>query len=205
MPPFIYLASQSPRRRQLLEQIHVRYELLLPDAAEDAEALETVLPGETPLAYVQRVTYAKAQAAWQRWQKRRLPAAPILCADTTVALGEEILGKPADAADAAQMLQKLSGKRHEVLTALVLLNPANGQCQQACNVSEVWFDTLDANRIAAYIATGEPFDKAGGYGIQGAAATLVARINGSFSGIMGLPLFELGQMLRAEGAAAPAA
>ena len=199
MPPFIYLASQSPRRRQLLEQIHMRHELLLPDAEEDAEALEAVLPGETPLAYVQRVTQAKAQAAWQRWQKRQLPAAPILCADTTVALDGDILGKPADAVDAAQMLQRLSGKRHEVLTALVLLNPINGQTQQACNVSEVWFDTLDADRIAAYIATGEPFGKAGGYGIQGAAATLVARINGSFSGIMGLPLFELGRMLRAQG------
>ena len=196
MPSFLYLASQSPRRRQLLEQIHVRYELLLPDATEDAEALEAVLPDETPLAYVQRVTHAKAQAAWHRWQKRQLPPAPILCADTTVALDGHILGKPADAADAADMLNRLSGKRHEVLTALVLLDPASGQCQQACNVSEVWFDALDAERIAAYIATGEPFGKAGGYGIQGAAATLVARINGSFSGIMGLPLFELGQMLR---------
>ena len=113
-----------------------------------------------------------------------------------MALDGHILGKPADAADAADMLNRLSGKRHEVLTALVLLDPVSGQCQQACNVSEVWFDVLDAERIAAYIATGEPFGKAGGYGIQGAAATLVARINGSFSGIMGLPLFELGQMLR---------
>ena len=196
MPSFLYLASQSPRRRQLLEQIHVRYELLLPDATEDAEALEAVLPDEIPQAYVQRVTHAKAQAAWNRWQKRQLPPAPILCADTTVALDGHILGKPADAADAADMLNRLSGKRHEVLTALVLLDPVSGQCQQACNVSEVWFDVLDAERIAAYIATGEPFGKAGGYGIQGAAATLVARINGSFSGIMGLPLFELGQMLR---------
>lgn len=196
MSSFLYLASQSPRRRQLLEQIHVRYELLLPDAAEDAEALEAVLPHEPPQAYVQRVTQAKAQAARQRWQNRRLPPAPILCADTTVALDGCILGKPADAADAADMLQRLSGKRHEVLTALVLLDPASGQHQQICQVSEVWFDTLDAERIAAYIATGEPFGKAGSYGIQGAAATLVARINGSFSGIMGLPLFELGQMLR---------
>ena len=94
------------------------------------------------------------------------------------------------------MLQRLSGKRHEILTALVLLDPASGQHQQICQVSEVWFDTLDAERIATYIATGEPFGKAGSYGIQGAATTLVARINGNFSGIMGLPLFELGQMLR---------
>lgn len=203
MPAFVYLASQSPRRRQLLEQIGVSYQLLLPDAAEDTESLERVLPHEAPQAYVQRVTHAKAQAAWQRWQRRLqtdgLSCAPILCADTTVALDAHILGKPADAQDAAQMLRRLSGKKHEVLTSVVLLNPANGHCQQACSISEVWFDTLDEARIAAYVATGEPMGKAGSYGIQGAAATLVERINGSFSGIMGLPLFELGQMLRAWG------
>ena len=195
---FVYLASQSPRRRQLLEQVGVAYELLLPGVEEDAEALETVCADESPAAYVQRVTHAKADAAVQRWQRRQLPPAPILCADTTVTLDDRILGKPANAADAAAMLRQLSGRRHQVLTALVLHDPASGQRQSACSVSDVWFDTLDDARIDAYVATGEPFGKAGGYGIQGRAATWVARIEGSFSGIVGLPLFELGQLLRAD-------
>ncbi len=197
---FIYLASQSPRRRQLLEQIGVVHDLLLPGAEEDAEALEAVCAGESPADYVQRVTHAKADAAVQRWRVRQLPPAPILCADTTVALDGCILGKPADAAEAAAMLRQLSGRRHQVLTALVLYDPASGRRQSACSVSDVWFDTLDDARIAAYVATGEPFGKAGGYGIQGRAATLVARMEGSFSGIVGLPLFELAQLLRAEDA-----
>jgi septum formation protein len=147
---------------------------------------------------VQRVTHAKADAAAQRWQVRQLPPAPILCADTTVALEDRILGKPADAAEAAAMLRQLSGRRHQVLTALVLHDPVSGRRQSACSVSDVWFDTLDDARIAAYVATGEPFGKAGSYGIQGRAATLVARMEGSFSGIVGLPLFELDQLLRAD-------
>ena len=194
--PFIYLASQSPRRSQLLDQIGVAHALLLPHAEEDTETLEAVLPNERPAAYVQRVTQAKADAALRRWQARGLPPAPILCADTTVALGTRILGKPADAQDAAAMLHALSGQWHEVLTAVVLADPATGQRQSACSVSRVLFDTLDDARIAAYIATGEPFGKAGSYAIQGAAALLVARIEGSFSGIVGLPLLEVGQMLR---------
>ena len=117
---FVYLASQSPRRRQLLEQVGVAYEPLLPGVEEDAEALEAVCAGESPAAYVQRVTHAKADAAVQRWQRRQLPPAPILCADTTVALDDRILGKPADAADAVAMLRQLSGRRHQVLTALVI-------------------------------------------------------------------------------------
>ena len=123
---FVYLASQSPRRRQLLEQVGVAYELLLPGVEEDAEALETVCADESPAAYVQRVTHAKADAAVQRWQRRQLPPAPILCADTTVTLDDRILGKPANAADAAAMLRQLSGRRHQVLTALVLHEPASG-------------------------------------------------------------------------------
>ena len=195
---FVYLASQSPRRRQLLEQVGVAYELLLPGVEEDAEALETVCADESPAAYVQRVTHAKADAAVQRWQRRQLPPAPILCADTTVALDDRVLGKPADAADAVAMLRQLSGRRHQVLTALVLHDPASGQRQSACSVSDVWFDTLDDARIDAYVATGEPFGKAGSYGIQGRAAAWVARIAGSFSGIVGLPLFELDQLLRTD-------
>ena len=206
MPSFLYLASQSPRRRQLLEQIHVRYELLLPDATEDAEALEAVLPDETPLAYVQRVTHAKAQAAWHRWQKRQLPPAPILCADTTVALGDTILGKPADAQEATAMLAQLSGRQHEVLTAVAIGVPGaapdalqNATLHEELSISEVRFDELDAGRITAYVATGEPFGKAGAYGVQGHAATLIAHIDGSFSGIMGLPLFETARLLRGFG------
>ena len=195
MVDFIYLASQSPRRRQLLEQIGVAHTLLLPNSGEDTETLEAVLPGELPADYVRRVTQAKADAAVRRWQARALPPAPILCADTTVALGTRILGKPANAQEAAAMLHALSGQWHEVLTAVVLADPATGQRQSACSVSRVLFDTLDEARIAAYIATGEPFGKAGSYAIQGAAALLVARIEGSFSGIVGLPLFEVGQML----------
>ena len=183
---FVYLASQSPRRRQLLEQVGVAYEPLLPGVEEDAEALEAVCAGESPAAYVQRVTHAKADAAVQRWQRRQLT------------LDDRILGKPANAADAVAMLRQLSGRRHQVLTALVLHDPASGQRQSACSVSDVWFDTLDDARIDAYVATGEPFGKAGGYGIQGRAATWVARIEGSFSGIVGLPLFELDQLLRAD-------
>ena len=151
---FVYLASQSPRRRQLLEQVGVAYEPLLPGVEEDAEALEAVCAGESPAAYVQRVTHAKADAAVQRWQRRQLPPAPILCADTTVTLDDRILGKPANAADAAAMLRQLSGRRHQVLTALVLHDPASGQRQSACSVSDVWFDTLDDARIDAYVATG---------------------------------------------------
>ena len=196
MPDFIYLASQSPRRSQLLDQIGVAHRLLLPAAHENAEALEAVLPNEAPADYVQRETASKCDAAWQRWRSQGLPPAPILCADTTVALGAHILGKPANATEAAAMLQQLAGQQHQVLTAVVLLEPQSGARLACCNVSQVLFDALDAADIAAYIATGEPFGKAGSYGIQGAAARFIKRIEGSYSGIMGLPLFEVAQMLR---------
>ena len=123
MSDFIYLASQSPRRKQLLEQWGVRCELLLPDADEDVEALEAVKPGEAPAVYVQRVTALKLQASVERLRRRGLPLAPVLCADTTVALGRRILGKPADAADARRMLAELSGRRHRVLTAVAVARP----------------------------------------------------------------------------------
>ena len=196
MSDFIYLASQSPRRSQLLDQIGVAHQLLLPAAHENAEALEAILPNEAPADYVQRITRSKSDAAWQRWRLQDLPPAPILCADTTVALGERIFGKPANAAEAADMLQMLSGQQHQVYTAVVLLDPQSGARQTCCNVSQVFFDVLDASRIAAYIATGEPFGKAGSYGIQGAAASFITRIEGSYSAIMGLPLFEVAHMLR---------
>lgn len=194
MTPFVYLASQSPRRRQLLEQLGVVYELLLPEPHEDAEVLEVVLPRETPLAYVQRVTQLKLDAALARLQRLGLPAAPVLCSDTTVALGRTILGKPLDAADALQILTRLSGQTHRVLTA-VALGTAQ-QRVQTVSVSRVTFAPMSAAQIAAYVATGEPMGKAGAYGVQGRAAAHISSLSGSYTGIMGLPLFETAQLLR---------
>jgi septum formation protein len=190
----IYLASQSPRRRQLLDQLGVRHEPLLPDADEDAEALEAVLPGELPAAYVQRVTALKLQAARLRLQRRGLPLAPILCADTTVALGRRILGKPADAAEAAAILGALSGRSHRVLTAVSLSHGT--QTLAALSRSQVRFAPLGQDVIDSYIASGQPFGKAGAYAIQSQLAGWIARIEGSYTGIMGLPLFETASLLR---------
>ncbi len=194
MTDFIYLASQSPRRAQLLDQLGVRHELLLPDAAEDAEALEDVLPNEAPAAYVQRVTQLKLDAALARLKRRGLPAAPVLCADTTVALGRVIYGKPADGADAARMLGELSGHTHRVLTA-VAIGGARKRVQ-ALSDSRVTFDTIGAVQLKAYVASQEPLGKAGAYAVQGRAAAFISHISGSYSGIMGLPMFETAQLLR---------
>jgi septum formation protein len=191
--PFVWLASQSPRRRQLLDQIGVRHQLLLPDEDEDAEALEAHHAGESPDDYVQRVTRLKLQAAIARHAARKLPNAPILCADTTVALGRRILGKPADDEDAARTLALLSGRTHRVLTAVALRRGRRSLL--ALNVSKVHFRTLRRAEIAAYVAGGEPRGKAGAYAIQSAAAAWVERIEGSYSGIMGLPLYETAQIL----------
>jgi septum formation protein len=192
-PPFIYLASQSPRRRQLLDQIGVAHRLLLPEADEDAEALEAVQPGELPADYVQRVTLAKLQAAVRRLKRRGLPEAPILCADTTVALGRRILGKPDDDAHAARTLALLAGHTHRVLTAVAVR--AGRRTKTALSVSKVHFRPLTAGEIEAYVASGEPRGKAGAYAIQSAAAAWISRIEGSYSGIMGLPLYETAQLL----------
>ena len=197
MPSFVYLASQSPRRRQLLEQLGVAYELLLPEPHEDAEALEHVMPREAPLAYVQRVTQLKLDAALARQQRLGLPAAPVLCSDTTVALGSAILGKPADAADAVRILTRLAGKTHRVLTAVAV--GTLHQRLQAVSVSRVTFAPMSAAQIADYLATGEPMGKAGAYGVQGRAAAHISHLSGSYSGIMGLPMFETAQLLRAMG------
>ena len=194
---FIYLASQSPRRRQLLAQIGVRYELLLPGADEDAESLEAERPGELPADYCQRVTRAKLNAARARLQARGLPNAAILCSDTTVALGRRILGKPVDAADACATLRLLSGQTHRVITAVALA--AGRRSLLAVSVSHVRFAGLPERVIQAYVASGEPFGKAGAYAIQSSLAAWVAHIGGSYSGIMGLPLFETAQLLRKAG------
>ena len=200
MSDFIYLASQSPRRKQLLEQWGVRCELLLPDASEDAESLEAVLPGETPTAYVQRVTGLKLQASLLRLQHRGLPPAPVLCADTTVALGRRILGKPADAAEARRMLTDLAGKRHRVLTAVAVGKPGKGdRSWSALSASWVTFEALSPVQIRRYVDSGEPMGKAGAYAIQGRAGLWVSHISGSYSGIMGLPAHETSQVLHAAG------
>jgi septum formation protein len=190
---FVYLASQSPRRRQLLEQIGVAHRLLLADGDEDAEAHEAPLERELPAEYVARVTRLKLQAALRRRAARDLPDAPILCADTTVALGRRMLGKPAHAAAAAEMLRRLSGRVQRVLTAVALSHGA--RCLSITQVSRVRFAALPTAVIDAYVASGEPFGKAGAYAVQGAIAGWIEHVEGSHSGIMGLPLFETRQLL----------
>jgi len=197
MTAFIYLASQSPRRRELLAQIGVRCELLLPSDDEDAEALEAAHAGEAPAAYVRRVTRLKVDAAVLRLDRLGLRPAPILCADTTVALGRTILGKPADVKEARSMLTALAGRTHRVLTAVAV--QCGARRFEALSASRVTFDALTARQIASYAATGEALGKAGGYAIQGVAARHVSRISGSYSGIVGLPLFETTCLLRAAG------
>jgi septum formation protein len=197
MPPqhdFLYLASQSPRRRQLLEQIGARHELLLPDEHEDAEALEATRRGEAPDAYVERVTRAKLAAARARHARRALAPAPILAADTTVALGARILGKPTNADEARAMLDALSGRTHRVLSAVALWTGTRRL--QALSASRVRFTRLPRAAIEAYIASGEPFGKAGAYAIQSSLAGWIEHIEGSYSGIMGLPLAETAALLR---------
>ncbi len=204
MSDFIYLASQSPRRKQLLEQWGVRCELLLPDADEDAEALEVVWPGEAPAAYVQRVTRLKLEASMARLRRRGLPPALVLCADTTVALGRRILGKPVDAAEARRMLADLAGQRHRVLTAVAVGRLATARTERtwaALSTSWVTFEPLSAARIRRYVDSGEPMGKAGAYAIQGRAGLWVSHISGSYSGIMGLPAHETAQVLAAAGIA----
>ena len=196
----IYLASRSPRRRELLAQIGVRFHLLLfRDRPEtDAELDEAPLPGETPIVYVERVARAKALAGWNRLEQRSLPRAAVLSADTTVAVDERILGKPADRREAAEMLAMLSGRRHEVLTGVAVRHDEQVEC--VVSVSEVEFKPLSAEEISLYTATGECDDKAGAYAIQGRAAQFVVQLRGSFSGVMGLPLYETAQLLERMGA-----
>jgi len=194
---FVYLASQSPRRRQLLDQLGVRHELLLAAPDEDAESLEAHIAGETPAAYCTRVTQLKLDAAVKRLKMRGLPPAPVLCADTTVALGMRIFGKPLDADDAAATLARLSGRTHRVMTAVAV---ASGRTRRAAlSVSTVRFAAMPRAAIDAYVAGGEPFGKAGAYAIQSRIAGWIERIAGSYSGIMGLPLHETAQLLRDTG------
>jgi len=197
MKNFIYLASQSPRRSQLLDQIGVPHTLLLPAPDEDAESLELALRGESPLHYVNRVTARKLDAAVLRLKSRQLPLAPVLCSDTTVALGRDILGKPADAKDAERMLQALSGQTHRVLTAVAI--QSGSKRLTTVSVSRVTFAALSRAQIKAYARSGEPMGKAGAYGVQGLAAAHISAIEGSYSGIMGLPVHETAVLLRQVG------
>lgn len=200
----IYLASRSPRRRDLLTQIGVRFDPLLfrDGARQDPDTDEGVVAGETPDDYVVRVTRQKARAAWERVVMRRgLRRMPVLAADTTVGLANEIFGKPADREDAIRMLTTLAGTQHRVLTAIALC--AEERLEIAVSVSLVTFSALSDERIRAYVDSGEPFDKAGAYAIQGRAGAFVERIEGSYSGVMGLPLFETAGLLRQFGIVAP--
>ncbi len=189
----IYLASKSPRRRELLGQIGIHVELLL----NDKEVDEQVLANEQPAEYVARVTRDKLMSGRITMLQRQLPSRIVLAADTTVAVEEQILGKPASTAEAISMLQCLSGRTHQVLTSVAIAY--QDLIAQITQQSDVTFATLSPDTIHAYCNTLEPYDKAGGYGIQGLAATFIKKITGSHSGIMGLPLFETAQLLQQAG------
>jgi septum formation protein len=196
----LYLASRSPRRRELLGQIGVKFHLLLfrdlPNA--DPDINEDPLAGETPHDYVVRVACIKAEAGWKRMQQRSLPRSPVLSADTTVTLDDRILSKPVDRGEAAGMLASLSGRRHEVLTAVAL--KYDDEMDYAVSRTEVEFRKLGEDEIRQYLATGEGDDKAGAYAIQGRAGQFIVQIHGSYSGVMGLPLFETAQLIERMGA-----
>jgi septum formation protein len=192
----IYLASRSPRRRELLHQIGVPFDTLLFRAPprEDEDVCEDVLPGEAVEAYVVRVARAKAQGGVERVAARRLQRQPVLSADTTLELDGTIIGKPESPAHAEDILSRLSGRDHQVLTAVALAH--QDRVEHRLNQSVVHFRALSHTEIKRYVAGGEPMDKAGAYGIQGFAATFIADIKGSYTGIMGLPLFETAELLR---------
>jgi septum formation protein len=194
-PIKVYLASRSPRRRELLKQIGVAFELLLyrESASRGADVDEAVRPGEVPDDYVRRVCLEKAASAWTRIEQRRLRRLPVLTADTTVCLGTQVLGKPADTAEAASMLRLLSGKEHRVLSAVTV--QLDQRIETSVSESFVRFRELTREEILRYIDTGEPMDKAGGYAIQGRAAAYIEELRGSYTGVMGLPLFETSQLL----------
>jgi len=195
----IYLASRSPRRRELLKQAGIAFEIMLfrEDMRRGVDVDESPHPGEDPQAYVLRIARSKAEAANLRLQQRRLPDYPVLAADTTVVLGRRILGKPADHAEAQAMLSELSGRTHEVLTAVAVCR--HDRLETRLSVSSVEFAELSMARIRQYVATGEPLDKAGAYGIQGRAGAFVRRLSGSYTGVMGLPLYETVELLESFG------
>lgn len=192
----LYLASKSPRRRELLKQIGVNFELLLlrefPVARQDVD--ETPMAGEAADQYALRIALQKTEAGALRVQERHLPPLPVLSADTSVVLEGEIIGKPTDAQAAAATLRRLSGKAHQVYSAVALSHW--GQVHSALSRTEVRFREISDDEIRRYVASGEPMDKAGAYGIQGRAAAFIANISGSYSGVMGLPLCETVELLK---------
>lgn len=192
----IYLCSKSPRRRELLKQVGINFEMLLlrSDPRRMADVDETPQPGETPETYVKRVSEEKARSGHSAMQFRNLPRFPVLAADTAVTLDGEILGKPENAKQAEEMLRKLSGREHQVLSAVAVA--VEGRIEQKISVSKVRFATLSDERIAIYLRSNEYSDKAGGYAIQGLAAAFIENIEGSYSGVMGLPLFETVELLK---------
>jgi septum formation protein len=194
--PRIYLASQSPRRRELLKQIGVNFEMLLmrSDPRRNMEINETPHAGEQPESYVRRVCQAKAEAGYNVLKTRNLPQFPVLAADTTVTLDGKIFGKPHSPEEAAAMLQQLSGREHQVLSAVAIAFEAH--IEVAVSISTVRFVTLSEERIRHYLLTREYTDKAGSYAIQGLAGAFVEHLSGSYSGVMGLPLFETVQLLQ---------
>jgi septum formation protein len=191
----IYLASRSPRRQELLRQIGVAFEeLRLRDAAgRQRDVVEETRDNEPPLHYVERIARTKAAVGWRSMEQRALPPRPVLGADTEVVLDDAIFGKPADADDARQMIARLAGRRHEVVTAVALR--WQDDVEVALSISHVTLRRLTAREIDRYVASGEPLDKAGGYAIQGLAAAFVTRLEGSYSGVMGLPLAETAALL----------
>jgi septum formation protein len=201
--PRIYLCSQSPRRRELLKQIGVNYEMLLlrSDPRRNVSVDETPLADEDPVVYVQRICEAKAHAGWDALLYRNLPPFPVLAADTTVTIDGNIIGKPRDNAHAAEILRSLSGREHQVLTAIAV--SFQERTEMRLSTTTVKFATLDEERIRRYLLSNEAHDKAGAYGIQGYAGAFVERIEGSYTGVMGLPLFETVELLKNFGCSAP--
>ena len=194
----IYLASKSPRRRELLKQIGVHFELLLMrEQAPRTDIDEAPLPEETAHAYVQRIVKLKATIAMTVMRQRRLPLRPVLTADTTVTFDGHILGKPEDKADAIRMLSMLSGESHQVLTAVAV--GIDNEIKQALTTSFVTFDKLSQEDIKRYVESGEPMDKAGAYAVQGMAAKFISKLSGSYSGVVGLPLYETAALLKQSG------
>lgn len=198
--PLLYLASRSPRRAELLRQLGVTFDtLLLREASgRDRDVLEEALDGEPPGHYVERIARTKAQVGWQRMQNRKLAPHPVLGADTEVVLGHAIFGKPRHAKDAVAMLERLAGRTHEVMTAVAVR--WQDRTDVEVSVSRVTLRKLARAEIDRYVATGEPLDKAGAYAIQGRAAAFVTRIEGSYTGVVGLPLAETATLLARAGA-----
>jgi len=195
----IYLASKSPRRRELLRQVGIDFDILSlrSDPARAVDVSEDAFAAEPAIDYVARVAREKGAFGWNLLHLRRMPVRPVLSADTTVTIDGEILGKPADRKEAAAMLERLSGRTHQVLTSVAL--HYTDMFEQVTQVSDVRFAKLSPETIRAYCATTEPYDKAGAYGIQGLAALFIEHIEGSHSGIMGLPVFETAQLLQKAG------